>query len=482
MQSLNAMKRNIRLEVADNCFLRPIFAEDVTQPYVDGLNDSVVNQYLVTSRKEMQTVESVREYVQLNSTSEVDVLFGVFIDGELRGTIRLHDIDRDDGSARIGFLIFDVNYWRKGWATKAIASVISFASKVSSISRFRAGMVAKNTGSQKTLAGLGFVYCPELDWIDEDQVEHHFWMLEQRPQRGETPQPDPNSSRAGQTAMTRPVDSFESLWKERPVEANYIHWTREAPQNQIQLAFRRHWMLFREIMGSDFQGRRVLELGCGRGSISAYFADAGFDCTLMDISPEVIERARRIFHQNKLNARFEVGDAYRTRLADRSFDVVVSIGLLEHLEDLGRALGEQIRLLDHDGLLLAYVVPENPNNIQKDYSYICEVIALYDRALNGDRTTSQKPPVYRSDAGSRHYLDLLSQLPTRDVTASGVYPLPMVSPSVTFPFTLMPAPMELALTHSFEKILAERALVTGRNPWLCDESVGQAFLVWGWRK
>src|SRR5256885_1936329 len=90
-------------------------------------------------------------------------------------------------------------------------------------------------------------------------------------------------------------DDFNDVWRARPAEVDYIHWTRGEPCNQIQLAFRCHWLLFQELMGPGFQGRRMLELGCGRGSISAYFADAGFDCTLMDISPSAIEAARRVF-------------------------------------------------------------------------------------------------------------------------------------------------------------------------------------------
>jgi SAM-dependent methyltransferase len=201
----------------------------------------------------------------------------------------------------------------------------------------------------------------------------------------------------------------------------------------------------------------------------------------MDISPTVIELACKTYALHRLPAKFQVGDAYNTGLPDCSFDIVVSIGLLEHLEDLSRALAEQVRLLDTDGLLLAYVVPENPKNVQKDFRFICEILALYDRWVNGPSSSPAKQDVYRSSDGSKRYLELLAELPMRDVNASGVYPLPMISPSVAFPFTLMPTPMESILVRHLEEVLAERARATGRNPWLCEENFGQAFLVWGWR-
>lgn len=275
--------------------------------------------------------------------------------------------------------------------------------------------------------------------------------------------------------------SFDALWQSQQEETDYVHWTRGEPANQIQLAFRSHWRLFQELMGPAFAGRRVVELGCGRGTVSAYFADAGFDCTLLDISPTVIDTATRLFEKHGLRASYAVADAYETGLPPASFDVAVSIGLLEHLEDLERALAEQVRLLDTGGLLLAYVVPENPGNVQKDYGYICDILALYDRALGGERPRPAKPDVYRSDDGSRRYFELLSKMPMRDVQASGVYPLPMISPSPSFPFTLMPPPMERVLVNQFTRMLDQRRDTTGRNPWLCDESFGQAFLVWGWK-
>lgn len=277
-------------------------------------------------------------------------------------------------------------------------------------------------------------------------------------------------------------DQFDQLWQDHARETAYLHWTRDRPVNQIQLAFRSHWLLFREIMGPKFAGRRVLELGSGRGSLSAYFSEAGFDCTLLDVSPTVMDTARNVFREHGLRAEFVVADAYETELPDGSFDVVFSIGLLEHLERLEAALAEQVRLLAPGGVLFAYVVPENSNNVQRDYRFVNEILALYDRALQGKSAAGVKPVVYRSDANSEAYLKLLARLPMRDVSASGVYPLPMISPSTTFPFTLMPPPMEAALTRHFEGLLTERAASTGRNPWLCDEDFGQAFLVWGWRK
>ena len=82
---------------------------------------------------------------------------------------------------------------------------------------------------------------------------------------------------------------FDQNWRTTQ-EAHYLHWTRSEPENQIQLAFRKHWLTFQELMGPNFKGRRVLEVGCGRGSLSAYFADAGVHFVTLGHASQAIER------------------------------------------------------------------------------------------------------------------------------------------------------------------------------------------------
>ena len=80
---------------------------------------------------------------------------------------------------------------------------------------------------------------------------------------------------------------------------------------------------------------------------------------------------------------------------------------------------------------------------------------------------------------SDKYLEVLKTLPLEKVQASGVYPLPMISHSIDFPFSLMPAEAELKLVERFESMLEDRRQETQHHPWLCDENYGQAFLLWG---
>lgn len=273
--------------------------------------------------------------------------------------------------------------------------------------------------------------------------------------------------------------SFDTNWKSR-TESLYTHWTRGVIENQIQLAFRNHWTLFSELMDAERNysgGKRALEIGCGRGSLSCYFSDAGFDCNLIDLSENVLDIAQSIFEKNDLDATFTVGDANNLDVPDKSYDVIYSIGLLEHFEDIEKPLKEQIRVLDDGGIWFGYIVPEYKNNVQVEYSWINDILKGYQN--NTGREVVEKESVYRSDFGSERYVPILKKLGLKNIQVSGVYPLPMISHSIDFPFSLMPKESELALVKYFEKMLQENRAKTGKHPWLCQEGRGNAFLIWG---
>lgn len=269
-------------------------------------------------------------------------------------------------------------------------------------------------------------------------------------------------------------NEFHRSWLTRP-ERSYVHWTRDEPGNQIQFAFRQNWLVFQEIIKPFLaHGRtpRALEVGSGRGSMSMYFADAGFDCTLLDSSSEALRTAKELFAQNSLSGSTHVGDALALPFQEGTFDVVFSIGLLEHFEDITPPLAEQVRVLSPGGWLLVYVVPENPKNVQADFEWVNEVLRVY--AGGAAETQAGKEETYRSSYEAPLYRDVLERLGLNEVSSSGVYPVPMISPSPQFPFTLNPPEAELALVAGFSKLIDERT-----SGWLCDEGYGQAFLVSG---
>lgn len=101
----------------------------------------------------------------------------------------------------------------------------------------------------------------------------------------------------------------------------------------------------------DVQGKTVLDLGCGSGENMIPLLKRGAAVIGIDISPELIELARRRVSNYGLNARLLVGSAYDTTLPAESVDVVFSMSLLHHL-DLSQARAEILRVLRPNGILI----------------------------------------------------------------------------------------------------------------------------------
>lgn len=277
------------------------------------------------------------------------------------------------------------------------------------------------------------------------------------------------------------MNGFDENWKKRE-ESLYNHWTAFEPQNQIQFAFRQHWEVFQMLLKekSFNKGMRTLEVGCGRGSLSAYFSNAGYDCTLLDLSPKAIEIAESIFKQNQLKAQFCVGDALNLPFDDDSFDVVFSIGLFEHFNDqqIEKLVKEQSRILSKGGAFIAYIVPEYTQNVQKSFTWINEILKGYA----GTSESPDKEEVYRNSFESEYYIPIIQQFGIEGIQKSGIYPLPMISHSIDFPFTLMPNESEQSLVKHFKEEMRGREKLGFSHPWLCEEGFGQAFIIWGYKR
>lgn len=271
---------------------------------------------------------------------------------------------------------------------------------------------------------------------------------------------------------------FDSNWKARK-EALYNHWCGgSAPRNQIQLAFANHFEVFSSYLRQDSAAAGTcLEVGSGRGSISSFFAQAGYACTLLDASPAALQAAEQIYARNGHRASFVVGDANRLDIPDATFDVVVSIGLLEHFEDIERPLREQFRVLRPGGRCFCYVVPENRENVQKYFRPVNAVLRMLFRSRAASKGPAAKQHVYRTASLSRDYVEALKRMGAAEIDTTGMYPLPMISPSPEFPFTLMHPWAERALTYVYLAALRIRAALRAAHPWTCGERTGQAFLV-----
>ncbi|MEX1306447.1 MAG: class I SAM-dependent methyltransferase [Rhodovibrionaceae bacterium] len=100
--------------------------------------------------------------------------------------------------------------------------------------------------------------------------------------------------------------------------------------------------------GIGAPGQRLLDLGCGTGSLALGFAARGAQVTGIDRAPEMVEAARQRAEQAGLEVSFRVAPAEQTELPAKIFDAVTA-GQCWHWFDRPRAGAELRRLLAPGG-------------------------------------------------------------------------------------------------------------------------------------
>lgn len=121
-------------------------------------------------------------------------------------------------------------------------------------------------------------------------------------------------------------------------------WNWEGP------AGRRRWARRVDMLtGHLSDGMQVLELGCGIGYFTRELVKTGASITAIDISPELLDVARR--EVDAPNAEFRIENAYDTSFPAESFDSVVGSSVLHHL-DPEKALAEMFRVLMPGGVIV----------------------------------------------------------------------------------------------------------------------------------
>ncbi len=102
-----------------------------------------------------------------------------------------------------------------------------------------------------------------------------------------------------------------------------------------------------------FEGKNVLELGCGTGSDSIYFAQHGFEVTATDFSDVAIKRLKKVIEENNIqNITASVADIQNLQFKQK-FDVIYANCSLHYFNDetTTKIFTKLHELLNEGGLL-----------------------------------------------------------------------------------------------------------------------------------
>lgn len=131
----------------------------------------------------------------------------------------------------------------------------------------------------------------------------------------------------------------------------------------------------------NFKSKNILDLGCGVGDASIYFAKKGAYVKAVDISPKMVLLVRRIANLNKLSRKVKsfVMAAEDLRFPKLSFDFVYGNGILHHVDFIKTAY--EIKKVLKRGGQGFFIEPLSYNPL----------IETYRKLANGVRTVNEKP-------------------------------------------------------------------------------------------
>ena len=141
----------------DRLVLRTLMPEDVGQTYLDWMNDVEVTRYL-ESRLVVQSVESLRAFVETSVASPSAVLFGVFAkDGDRHiGNVRFSEFNPYHLSCSVGLLIGERAAWGKGYGQESLRAATDHILYERGMHAIHAGSYSGNPASLRTFVNCGF--------------------------------------------------------------------------------------------------------------------------------------------------------------------------------------------------------------------------------------------------------------------------------------------------------------------------------------
>ncbi len=124
--------------------------KDCNQSYLRWLNDSNINKFLEIRFNKKQTLKNIKDNLIKINKSKNNFLLGIFLRKNKKhvGNIKIGNIDYNNKTAEIGFLIGEKNFHKKNIATQSVKLVTNFCFKTLKL-RYVFGQVIENNIASK---------------------------------------------------------------------------------------------------------------------------------------------------------------------------------------------------------------------------------------------------------------------------------------------------------------------------------------------
>ncbi len=151
--------------------------------------------------------------------------------------------------------------------------------------------------------------------------------------------------RGGCGAVERHFESAAEYWKDI-----YDDDTLPARIYQQRMVTALQWIDDLALPSSS----TVLDIGCGAGLATVALAERGYSVNAVDLAPQMLDLTMKLARQRRIaeRVRVQLGPATEIPFERNSFDILLALGLLPWVEDIGTVISEMRRVLRPGGYLL----------------------------------------------------------------------------------------------------------------------------------
>lgn len=155
------------------------------------------------------------------------------------------------------------------------------------------------------------------------------------------------------------MTKYKIQHNERDKECIVNYWTKRADKftalRQEELHSEKYQLWKEELLSKlPPPPCRVLDVGCGAGFFSIILAGLGYEVTGIDLTEEMIIKARKLAEVEGVQCTFTTMDAEQLGFKDQSFDIVISRNVTWNLPHPLEGYREWLRVLKNGGTLVNY--------------------------------------------------------------------------------------------------------------------------------
>lgn len=153
--------------------------------------------------------------------------------------------------------------------------------------------------------------------------------------------------------MNKTIEDIKNYWNHRPCNIRHSDETEYNKKFFDQVEERRYFVEPHILDFADFKrwkGKKVLEIGCGIGTDSKRFAEAGADLTVVDLSDKSLDICKKRFEEYGLQAKFYSGNSENLSniVPIEKYDLIYSFGVIHHTTYPEKVLSEIQKYMSQD--------------------------------------------------------------------------------------------------------------------------------------